>query len=520
MDYSPSFSSLKKYSVAVLLLFLSSMFPTESHAVSQFGTGMREKKIPAALNLDDIWFYERDMAKIIPEIDFTWVTVVLRSSERADSSSILEKAQAIKIKHNEIIDIFYDSNLAEDACFFKLREGIKRDVLQYLLRDLNNDKVVDYTHPVIKIRDKSYAFFNVFAMKWKTGADRGQRENLLKQVHASFDEKGNIYRVNIFEMPFFKALNLLAEDVTIFEITPYLVELKPSIRTSLNLALHGCNIGDKVPFSFTVEFSDRISIDPSSLANINLKPDGIQKELFEVQFDPYDYVKAASKSPVHITGWMKFYTPGEFTIPAIKVKYACPSCSGGEVRLIETDPVHFKVSSIVPSLQTENKLIIPMDNINPDYHIEAFHREATKRLVTSLVSFFIALMCLGWFIATVYAIKRQRERLGEKKREDILKEKLKLFLGTEPSGPHWIYIGEGGTMLREYLTARYQVSQDPLGGSGEVFFEAIRLKIPEPYAQRIHAVLKEIDNCVALELDRYPDLERLKTDMIEIIGTQ
>ena len=106
----------------------------------------------------------------------------------------------------------------------------------------------------------------------------------------------------MLEIPFFKALNLLAEDISVLRVRPYLVELKPSLRVQLALAMNGGRIGDTVPFTFTIQFSDRVSIDPSSIANINLRPATIQKELFDCTFDPYDYTKAVSKSPIIITG--------------------------------------------------------------------------------------------------------------------------------------------------------------------------------------------------------------------------
>ena len=73
-------------------------------------------------------------------------------------------------------------------------------------------------------------------------------------------------------IPFFTALNLLAEDIRVLRATPYLVEIKPSLRAQLSFFMNGGNIGDSVPFTLTITFSDRVSIDPSSLAIINLRP--------------------------------------------------------------------------------------------------------------------------------------------------------------------------------------------------------------------------------------------------------
>ena len=502
---------------AFMVLLLICGFVAESRAVTRFGTGTGEKRIPAVGRFDDVWFYNREKSKVIPEINPHWIAVVFKSPVDAGGSSLPEKAKTILTRHSEFVDLFYDNNLAEDACFFKLREGVKTDALQSLLRKLNGEITVDYAHPALTIRDRTYTYFNVLEMKWKTGAEKGYRESLLKQARVSYDEKENVYRVNIHEIPFFKALNFLAEDITVLEATPYLVELKPSIRASLVLSLHGGNIGDTIPFLLSVEFSDRVSLDPSSFANIDLRPETIQKELFELQFDPYDYVKASSTSPIRITGWMRFYAPGEFVIPAMKVKYTCSSCSGGEVRSFETDPVHFKVASIIPSQQRGNTLIVPADTLIPDYHLGDYLKKGNVNIVISLISFLLGLGCIVWVVLNIRALRIQRARAGKKKMEDILLEKVRLLLCSQPSGPHWVYLGEVGSALREYIVAKYHIAQDPHGGSGEVFFDTIRHTIPGARWGRIHAVLKEVDNSIALELERYPGLEHLQAEIREII---
>jgi hypothetical protein len=478
---------------------------------------MTKKRIPADMSFDDIWFYSREKSKVIPEINPHWITVVFRSPVAGGGSSLLEEAKTIMSRHSKLVDLFYDNNLAEDACFFELREGIKTDALQLLLRELNSEITVDYAHPTVSIHDKTYAFFNVLEMKWKTGIKKDHRETLLKQAHVSFNEEENVYRVNIFEMPFFKALNLLTEDITVLEIAPYLVELKPSIRAALELPIHGGNIGDTIPFSFIVEFSPRVSIDPSSLANIDLKPENIQRDLFELQFNSYDYVKVSSTSPIRITGWMRFYAPGEFVIPPIKVKYTCSSCSGGEIRSVETAPVHFKVSSIIPSGQTGSTLIVPTDRRIPNYHLAEYHKKSKVSLVISLISFLLALGCIVWIVLNIRAVKIQRARAQEKKREEILLEKVKLLLSSQPLEPHWVYLGEVANILREYVVAKYHIAQDPHGGSGEVFFNNVRHALPDALGEKLHMMLKKIDNCIALELELYPNLEPLNAEIREII---
>ncbi|MCX5905190.1 MAG: hypothetical protein NTV89_17360 [Proteobacteria bacterium] len=369
-------------------------------AVTRFSAGAPEKKAPAPLSFDDIWFYDGS-SKIIPDISMTWLTVVFDSRyaraanefEGTYDTFIQEKAKALIKSRSSLIDYFYDANLAEDACFFRLREGLKRDELKELINQLNQDEAVLYTHPAIILKDKTWAFFNIFDLEWKSSADKQRREALLKQAQAVYDGKENTCRVNVLEIPFFKALNLLAEDISVLRVRPYLVELKPSIRVQLALAMNGGRIGDTVPFTFTIQFSDRVSIDPSSIANINLRPATMQKELFDCAFDPYDYTKAVSKSSVIITGRIKFFAPGEFLIPAVTVSYSCPACSENTVRSVETRPILFKVASMVPAVKEDSRLLVPAAPVQPDYQTAELHRQAQLRLWQAAGGFTVGILC-------------------------------------------------------------------------------------------------------------------------------
>ncbi|MDM8517659.1 hypothetical protein QUF76_15790 [Desulfobacterales bacterium HSG16] len=91
------------------------------------------------------------------------------------------------------------------------------------------------------------------------------------------------------------------------------------IMAKFSLSANGGNIGDKIPFLLQIDFVDTFRIDPSSISDINLKPDSIQKELFDIIFASYDPFEIVSKSPVIIKGWMKIYSPGEFVIPSIYI---------------------------------------------------------------------------------------------------------------------------------------------------------------------------------------------------------
>ncbi len=511
-----------KYLAVILLLAAVQAF-TASAALAR----------AAAFSFDSVWFY-RDGTKVVPEISKRWLTVVFdsryvaKADEFASTSDtadgfIQKKARSIVKSHDRLRDFLYDPNIAEDACFFRLRDGLNLEDVKKLIDQLSQDGTVRYVHPTLVMDNKTLAFFNSLELEWKTGIAKAQREQLLGAAHAVIDEKDakeKRYTVDVRAIPFFRALNLLAEDVRVLRVTPYLVEVKPSITARLSLFMSGGNIGDSVPFSLTITFSDRVSIDPSSIATLNLRPPEIQKELFDCVFDPYDYAKAVTKNPIVITGHVRFYAPGEFTIPPVKISYSCPSCSDNptdSVRSIDTEPALFKVSSIIPAEKSQIRLIVPTEPVSADFHLAELHRQSLRYLWLAVIAFAALVPCAVRLLLLRRKAGAERRRHREKKRDGQLAERLRMLLKETPAAPHWTYLGEVGKLLREYMAALYGIDTKYKGGSRKKFMETIAAHLPGECIAPLGSALAVIDNSVALETEHYQDIEQLQSDILKIV---
>ena len=518
---------IKQFFLLLIFTAFIGLSYTQAHAVTQFGQFTPEKKLPAEFRFDDIWF-DSGGTKIIPDISMKWLTVVfdprytnvnLDNNETGGTfeSFIQEKAKTLISSYSSLIDFLYDKNLAEDACFFRLREGMTAAELTQLIIQLNQDEAVNYTHPTIILNDKIYAFFNALQIKWKAGADTARKDRLLQQAYVVFDKPENLYRVNVLETPFFTALHLLGEDIGVLEATPYLVEIKPAIRVSLALAMNGAHIGDNIPFTFTIVFSDRISIDPSSISNINLRPFNLQRELFDSTFDPYDPTKVVLRSPVRITGRIIGYASGEFVLPPITISYTCQECTGIPVRSVETKAIPFKVSSLVPPAKEGNRLLVPTDVIQPDYHFDALRTQEKWSLTAALAALVVFFVCVGWFVVLAYQENKKRGKLIERTKDELLAKELRLLVLSAPPIPHWKYLGDAGTLVRKYIAARYYIPLEHLGGSGNQFVNRISNHIPGTCTGLLRTILIAIDNAVALDIETFPDIVKLRTDMATLI---
>jgi len=529
MELPRNTGRLRRAGLSVLAMILAlGVCPSGGEAVSSFGVQGDPGEVTGAIDFDDIWFYGEDRSRQIPDINPKWIAAAFDENalvpdpgsfepEWDPKAVLLDRAREIVQQHEQIVDVYYDENLTGDGCFFNLRDGLGRGAIKDLIRMLQTRESIAYVHPALILRGKTVAYFNAFQMNWKTSVDDASRKALMEQAHVSVEPPGEIYRVDVLAVPFFRAINLLAEDIRVLDVTPTFVPLAPTIRVGLSVPLEGCRIGDRIPFAFRVDFSDRVRIDPSSLVNINLRPGQLQKELFDLKFDPYDYVKAASQSPFVLTGWMKIYSPGEFVIPAVEIRYECIPCSDDRVRSIKTEAIPLKVASLVPPKLNRPKLAVPMDNVKPDLPVETHRRQARNALRQAIACFVLAAILLGWSVRKWGAVRREREGEREEKREDVLAELLRACLTRTPTGPHWVYAGDAARLLREYLDAKYGLARDPRQASGAVFFEAVRGQVPGPVASRLGPLLEEVDRMVALETAEYPELERWQNETLELV---
>lgn len=508
--------------IFVVIVFIL-LAHTRAEAETRFGQFAPEKKLPAEFNFDEIWF-DSGGEKIIPTISTRWLTVVFDprftnvneySGEAGGTyeSFIQEKAKAMITSYSGLTDFLYDKNLAEDACFFRLREGMSLPELKQLVIQLDQDEAVSYTHPAIIIDDKTYAFFNTFRLTWKEGVETSRQDRLLKQASVEFDKPAKVYRANVFDIPFFTALHLLGDDISVLGAAPYLTEIKPALEARLDLAMTGAHIGDSIPFTLTIAFSDRISLDPSSLATINLRPFNLQQDLFDATFTPYDPSKLVLHSPVVISGTITCYASGEFVLPPVTISYSCQECSGNPVRTFETRTIPLKVSSLVPSAKDSNHLLVPSTVIQPDYQSDVLKTRKNLTLTLALAAFSIFIILACWLLTLFYREKKEQQVLLERRSDELLAEELRVALLAPPSDPHWQYLAHAGSLIRSFIAARFHVPREQLGGSGNRFVHTVGDQMPERCVTLLRAVLGDIDDAVARELETCPDITKIQSDI-------
>ncbi len=514
--------------MALGLWLIFSLFKTSVHATTRFSINDSPKSLPAAFDFNHIWYYDTDLSKIIPDINPEWIAVVFRTMQddsgsvtpaSLDENFIKYQADGLMTQHNELVDYLYDPTLAQDACFFMLRPDVKTDMLPSLIHRINEHEAVSYAHPTFTFNGQSYAFFNAFTLQWKTGVTETRKAAVLRQVPVFFDDADQVFRVNVWKQPFFEVFCLIAEDIHVARAEPYLVEIQPSIRGRLIIPMPGGNLGDPILFMLRIEFSTRVSIDPSSLAAINLRPETIQKELFDIVFDPYDYTKAVSASPIVITGKMKLYAPGDFQIPSVQIKYHCPKCSPPQDRSFATTPVMVRIASMVPASWQESNLIVPQEPLSINLPIAQTRRASVKHLALAGFYFVLAAAALIWCFFRMRSLNKEKESLGRKQRYGALTRKLQTLIQHTPDHELVKSLGNINALFREYLIMRFNIPGAPAGGTGAVFWNRIKNHLPLEMGMTIKDILAAMDHAAAHEVMDATAGALIRQNMLEILNS-
>lgn len=478
---------------------------------------------PSPFSPDAIWFYDRDMQKIIPEIDTGWLTVVFQPDPSApgkpmDEKALTDAAKRIMDDSNLITARFLAPERAENACFFRIAEGASAGDLRELAAAIAGRDDVRYTHPALRIDGKTFAFLDTFDMQWKTGLDSGLKSRILAQADAVADDGEGACRVDVFKRPFFEAVNLLAEDVHVRWAVPRIVALEPLCSVAFDTAIAGGRVGDEIPFVVTVRFSEQVRIDPSAVNEFGIMPAGISSELFDVTVDAEG--AAAAKSPIRIRGRITFFAPGVFVIPPVVVPYVCDGCPGAAVGSAASPERTVKVASMIPPASSSGeaapKLLLPDGDPEPPFTASPEGIRGRADMLQAIAGFMAAAACFGYAIHCFRASRRRKPCPASPGVPDLLASELRKLL-EEPPSCHWRYMATVGRTLRRFLSEEYALTGNPWGGTGRIFADAARSRMPDALAETVRRALCRIDDAVSAETDAYPEMGAFKAEVRRIL---
>ena len=345
---------------------------------------------------EDVWFYDKNGQRVVPQPALDWLVVRLMdttgqvdtppeaatdspspdetdgfpttptdsfSTETSDSLQSGDGAtqppsfDAFNQQYGEYFSHFlHDPELGPAMAAYRLRRDMPREVFQTLMTRLQQDPQVKYAHPAWRIADQLYAPLERIAIRWKTAATPQQRQALLQAVEVvETDEITPSNRQSITIDPcrqnVWQSANLLAEDIRVAQAWPVLMPLVPPVGVRFSLAMNGATPGTPIPFTFEIRFTDKVKIESSTIANLNLKPGGIFHNLYDIRYDVPLSAVDLNRSPIRITGQMKIYATGEYQLPGIPVYYTDSGAPRTKVQLIKTTEVPVRIAAMIPESQ-------------------------------------------------------------------------------------------------------------------------------------------------------------------------
>ncbi len=490
---------------------------------------------------EDVWFYNNNGQRVVPKPSMDWLVVRLMDTpihidtpleEATDSPSPdatdgfpttstdsfspdtsdnlgMEDSdiqppsfEAFNQQYGEYFSHYlHDPERGPAMAAYRLRRDMPQEAFRALMTRLQQDPQVKYAHPAWKIADKLYAPLERVEIIWKTAATPAQRQALLQGAAALETDDltpSNRQKITIdpCQQSVWQTANLLAEDIRVAHAWPVLMPLIQPVGVRFSLAMNGATPGTPIPFTFEIRFTDKVKIESSTIANLNLKPGGIFHNLYDIHYDvPLSSVDL-SRSPIRITGQMKIYATGEYNLPGIPVYYTDSRTAKTKIQLIKTDEVPVRIAAMIPDTQQGFDLQVGETLPLPVMDVAA----ATGAKVRYAILMLTGLLFCGLAGATLIILRRNRQEIAVQPENHVLNRLYALVntavLAAEEH-PGLSELAALGVALKNYLAEFAGLDADNRGGSHTAFFQRIEAALPTASRTSTAEVLSVIDHALA-----------------------
>jgi hypothetical protein len=443
---------------------------------------------------DDVWFYGEEGQRIVPAIDHDWLVVRLSEEGTPDMNASPESWEEgdprnppfdrFNARYSEYFSHFlHDPAIAPAMAAYRLRRDMPKEVFNTLMTRLRQHREVLYVHPAWKIAERLYAPLEKFEILWKTSSDMRQRQALLKAAGAV--ACGDVTASNTWQAAIdpcrqsvWQSANLLAEDILVERARPLLMPLEPPVGVRFEMGMTGATPGTAIPFTLQIRFSDRIKIEPSTIANLNLKPAGIFHNLYDIGFDTPLSSVDLNRSPIRITGHLKIYATGDYSLPGIPVYYTDSGAPGRHIQLIKTIAKPVRIAAMIPATGDGHDLQVadfgPLSAPAPA--VVPAPTVPSALLITG------GLTLVGLSVGAAWILRKKYRRPGIPTENHTLKRRrarvdAAVAAIQEHRGPAGL--ADLGVSLKAYLAEFSGLDEDRRGGSHASFLRRIESALPD-----------------------------------------
>jgi hypothetical protein len=483
---------------------------------------------------DDVWFYDQDGARVVPDLDRDWLVVRFALDDAARANGGLALAgqsgapptvmQAFNERYQAYFSHFlHDAAQALDTGVYRLRRDMPPEVVATLMTRLRQDEAVVGVYPAWRLGDTLQAPLDRVAVTWKKMTAYRERSRLLRAAGAldpdtgATDERRTI-AIDPCRLAPWKAANLLAEDIHVLHAGPVLMEVMPPVGVRFSVALNGAMAGAPIPFALEIRFSERVKIESSTIANLNLKPGGIFRNLYDIRYDvPLSAIDTA-QSPIRVTGTMRIHATGDYRIPGVPVYFTDADAPKARVQMMKTPETPLRIAAMLPENQTDVQLRIadPPKLAPLDESGAAAARQGG--LIMALAG--LALLTAAG-VATLLWRKTARTRVVRPENHALERRHADLLAWLEQTGRPLpaTELAAFATALRGYLAEYAGLPAERRGGSHRLFFAAIEQQLPEQVRQPTAQLLAAVDRALARGEGMLDDASALLKQAASIVET-
>ncbi len=466
---------------------------------------------------EDVWFYGDKGQLIVPAMDFEWLVIrlaekedqatgtspgVYKGSDSQDNDLPAPSFAPFNAHYGEYFSHFlHDPAVAPAMAAYRLRPNIPEEAFRSLMSRLQKDRQVSYVHPAWKIADRLYAPLEKIEIVWKTAADMGQRKRLLDAVGAIVPDDrvaSNPQQIAIdpCRQSVWQSANLLAEDILVEQSRPLLMVLEPPVSARFKLAMNGASPGTPIPFTFEIRFSDRVKIETSTIANLSIKPAGIFHNLYDIHYDTPLSSIDLNRSPIRITGQIKIYATGEYSLPGPPVYYSDRKEPESRMRQIKTAGEPIRIAAMLPATGTGFELqVADFDNLAPPASATA-----SVASLSSLLLIVGGLTLTGLCIAAKSMLKKKnRQRESRTENQPLHRSRVQVAgaVSSLQKQRGTAELANLGVNLKNYLSEFSGLEEDRRGGSQASFLRRINPALPATHRSTVAELLHLIEHLLA-----------------------
>lgn len=454
--------------------------------------------------LAEPWFYDNEGQPTVLTIDENWLAVRF-ATIFASGSDMPEMMRKFNQRYAEaFIDIIYNP-AQPDLGIYRFKPTHRNGVINTIFSD--GDSTIRYILPAFITKGQSRILGEQINIEWKSQIRPQRRQQLLQSIGAidyseDLTSREEVIQIDPRQISSWQAANRLAEDIQVVRATPKFLDVEEPINVQFSLASQGGVAGSSIPFSLDIHFNDDVKIELGTLANLNLKPAEIFRNLFAVEYDTPLSAVDTRRSPIQLRGQIYIYASGEFALPSIPIFYRNTSNDGSKVHRISTPEINVRMAALVPEAEGNYQLQVPAQLSSSD----TFKYNAQSHLI-SLWPTLIATIVLVIGLALI--LQRKIKNKHQLQPQTIVVEKTPLELLHKTLEPPQ-KLTSVGQMLRCYLIDFTGATDLSTGGGSQLFFDKIQTYFTQEDQFQIKELLQHLDTALACTLSEVEVIELLK----------